>query len=234
MLKSYDKRDILLALCFNPIEAKKKYKFSVSSRLKLVKMAFLVSKMGIFKSALSEYYNFQPNLFGPFCYEIYDDLRLLENGDYIECANSDDLVPEAAEEYAMFAENFEDISEVYTYQEPMIILKKEGIAAHNRIFTMLSWEQRLALNELATLVSYRNTYYFLNYIFNKYPEYTKLVPCKVPSITKDSVEAHILNIEENKHTFGYKVFCSCGNCVAGQRYVENARAAVSIWNKANL
>lgn len=136
------KRDILLALMYLPTDKK----LEIMSPIQIMKALFLF-KMEL-KLSDSEFYKFEPYLYGPCSFEVYSDLALLQIQGVVDT------------EYSLWG---------WKYYR----LTGKGLSAAENIVKKMDRNILEKLQTIKNIVMSKSFMELLRYVYTKYPEYAK-------------------------------------------------------------
>ena len=178
-----NRRDILLLLLYTPGN-ERIVNVPIIGRTRIVKMLFLFKEEEFkrFKQDIDlseqDFYEFLPWYFGPFCADVYNDLRFFELRDFIRVNETkEETLSESAEEWALWLSSSDqngDEEQFTEYEEVAFSLTNKGCK-----FVKLNLLPNLSNAQKKLLWSFRRKYEktplraILKYVYETYPEQTK-------------------------------------------------------------
>jgi uncharacterized protein YwgA len=160
--------DILIALLYAKGN-ENEYGEPIEGITRLDKLMFILYKNPKFEKIIEKGYNFQPDNFGPFAPELFDDIEALKDEKVIKVNSSRN--PKTHAEVA--AEEINTLEEEIIendYQVKEFKLTEEGIEIGKLIWNGLSIEQQSLLNSMKKFWTDRSLDELLHYVYKKYPE----------------------------------------------------------------
>ena len=180
MSKINSRKDILLLLFYSP-GLNESFNEPIEGKTRLVKMIFIF-KMEIFNYFkknidldVENFYEFISWNYGPFSWEIYDDLIFFLLTDFIEAVKSDnDMLPESAAEWDEWFSSigFENEDSTDLYTEVKYQLTPTGTKYAKNIYDHLSETQKDILKSFKAKFLSLPPRAIIKYVYSKYPQFT--------------------------------------------------------------
>ena len=165
--------DVLIALLYGKGKTDS-FGEPIEGITRLDKLMFLLSKNAYFKEIVNKGYVFEPDNFGPFAPELFDDIEALRYENIIEIISSREplsISEIAAEEVNVSPEEDADPSDSFTVNEYR--LTGEGMQVGALIWNGLSDKQKKAIYDIKKTWQNKSLNSLLHYVYNRYPETTE-------------------------------------------------------------